>query len=323
MKPCNFRPNALAALFFALTSLAQAQSYPSKPLHLIVPYPPGGGTDIVARAVAQKLFENTGQPMVIENKPGASELIGTDALAKSAPDGYTMGLVTNTFSINESLQHKLPYNGMNDFSPVTMLVATPFAIAVNPSVPAQTLQELVALARSKPGSLNYASLGPGSIHQLSMEWFKHLARVDIVAIPYKGLAAALTAGIAGEVQVVITGLTAGMTHIKSGKLRALAVTTAKRTPAAPDIPAVAETGFPDYDVMTWYGILLPAATPPDIVAKLGTELTKALNAPEVKERFKTIGVDTAPMSPTAFADFLRSDIQLWARIVKLTGAKPE
>lgn len=323
MKPCNFRPYALAAIFFALTSLAQAQSYPSKPLRLIVPYPPGGGTDIVARAVAQKLFENTGQPMVIENKPGASELIGTDALAKSAPDGYTMGLVTNTFSINESLQHKLPYKGMNDFIPVTMLVATPFAIVVNPSVPAQTLQELVALARSKPGSLNYASLGPGSIHQMSMEWFKHLARVDIVAIPYKGLAAALTAGIAGEVQVVITGLTAGLTHIKSGKLRALAVTTAKRTPAAPDIPAVAEVGFPDYGVMTWYGILLPAGTPPDIVAKLGTELTKALNAPEVKDRFKTIGVDTAPMSPTAFADFLRSDIQLWARIVKLTGAKPE
>lgn len=323
MKPCNFRPNALVALFFALTSLAQAQSYPSKPLHLIVPYPPGGGTDIVARAVAQKLFENTGQPMVIENKPGASELIGTDALAKSAPDGYTMGLVTNTFSINESLQHKLPYKGVSDFIPVTMLIATPFAIAVNPSVPARTLQELVALARSKPGSLNYASLGPGSIHQMSMEWFKHLARVDIVAIPYKGLAAALTAGIAGEVQVVITGLTAGLTHIKSGKLRALAVTTAKRTPAAPDIPTVAEVGFPDYDVMTWYGVLLPAGAPPDIVAKLGTELTKALNAPEVKERFKTIGVDTAPMSPTAFADFLRSDIQLWARIVKLTGAKPE
>ena len=323
MKRCNFRLFALAALFIALTSLAQAQSYPSKPLRLIVPYPPGGGTDIVARAVAQKLFETTVQPVVIENKPGASELIGTDATAKSAPDGYTLGLVTNTFSINESLQHKLPYKGISDFVPVTMLVATPFAIAVNPSVPAQTLQELLALARSKPGSLNYASLGPGSIHQLSMEWFKHLAKVDIVAVPYKGLAAALTAGIAGEVQVVITGLTAGMTHIKSGKLRALAVTTAKRTPAAPDIPAVAEIGFPDYDVMTWYGILLPAGTPPDIVSKLGTELTKALNAQEVKERFKTIGVDIAPTSPTAFADFLRSDIQLWARIVKLTGAKPE
>ena len=323
MKPRNFRLYVRAVLFFTLASLAHAQSYPSKPLRLIVPYPPGGGTDIVARAVAQKVFENSSQPVVIENKPGASELIGTDALAKSAPDGYTMGLVTNTFSINETLQRKLPYKGIHDFIPVTMLVATPFAIVVHPSVPAQTLQELVALARSKPASLNYASLGPGSIHQMSMEWFKHLAKVDIVAIPYKGLAPALTAGIAGEVQVVITGLTAGMTHIKSGKLRALAVTTAKRTAAAPDIPTVAEVGFPDYDVMTWYGILLPAGTSPDIVAKLGTELTKALNAPEVKERFKTIGVETAPMSPTAFAEFMRSDIQSWARIVKLTGARPD
>ncbi|MCX7152018.1 MAG: tripartite tricarboxylate transporter substrate binding protein [Proteobacteria bacterium] len=311
----------LAAALFAGAALAQG--YPAKPVRIIVPYPPGGGTDVVARAIAQKFQESTGQAMVVDNRPGASELIGTEAAAKAAPDGYTMLLTTNAYSINASLLPKLPYDSANGFIPVTLLATAPFAFVVNPQVPVKTMQELAALARAQPGRLNYASLGSGSPHQMAMEYFKKLAGIDIVGIPYKGLAPALTAGIAGEVQVVVTGLTAGLAQVRAGKLRALAVTTSKPSTAAPELPTVADSGFPGYDLYAWYGVLLPAGTPTDIVAKLNAELVKALNAPDIKERFKGVGVDTAPMTPAAFADFMREDLQLWTRIVKLVDAKPE
>ena len=313
----------LLAAACAAPIVALAQAYPAKPVRLLVPYPPGGGTDIVARVVAQKFLENTGQTMIVENKPGGSEMIATEALARAAADGYTMGLVSNAFSINASLATKLPFDPVRDFIPVTPLVTVPFIFVVHPGVPAKTLPELVALARAKPGVLNYASLGPGTIHHFAMEWFKRLAGIDIVAVPYKGLAAALAAGMAGEVQVVVTGMTAGLAPVNSGKLRALAVAGAKRTEVAPELATVAELGFPGYDAGSWYGVLLPAGTPADIVARLNAELTRILISADVKERFRAVGVDTTPMSPAAFAEFVRTDIQLWARIVKLVDARQQ
>lgn len=314
---------AAFAAALAIATNALAQSYPAKPIRFIVPYPPGGGTDIAARAIAQKMQENIGQPIVIDNKPGASEIIGTEALAKAPADGYTMALATNAFSINVALFPKLPYDSTRDFIPLTMLVSVPFLLVVHPSVPASSVTELVALAKAQPGKLNYASLGPGSPHGLAMEWFKHLAGVNIVAVAYKGVAPAMTAVAAGEVQLMFTGFTAGMAQVKAGRLKAIAVSPAKGVAAAPDLSPVAAAGYPDFDITTWYGAFLPAGTPPDVAGRLHAEITKALNAPDVKERFSAIGVEPAPMSREAFGALIQGETRMWDRIIKATGAKPE
>ncbi len=300
-----------------------AQTYPSRPIRFFVPYPPGGGTDIVARVLAQKLQESMGQTVIVENKPGGNEIISTDTLAKSAPDGHTLALVSNAFPINVSLRPKLPFDPARDFIPLTMLVTVPFVMVVHTSVAANSVPELVKLAKSKPGQLNYAHLGSGSPHQLAMEWFKQLAGVDIVGVPYKGVAAGNAAVTAGEVQLAFTGLTAGMAQVKGGRLKALAVSPAKRVSAAPELPTVAEAGYPEFDMTTWYGSVIPAGTPPEIVARLHAELVKALNAPDVRQRFAGIGVDTAPMTPEAFASVIRAETQTWAKIIKAAGVKAD
>jgi tripartite-type tricarboxylate transporter receptor subunit TctC len=314
----------VAALAIALTShVALAQAFPSKALRMLVPYPPGGGTDIVARAIGVKLQESLGQPLVIENRPGASEIIATDALAKSALDDYTLGLVTNAFSINAGLNPKLPFDAANDFTPVGYLVSVPFMLVVHPSVPASSVSELVALAKAQPGKLNYASLGAGTPHGLAMEWFKKLAGVQIADVPYKGVAPAMTAVAAGEVQMMFTGLTAGAAQVKAGRLKALAVTPRQRVSAAPELPTIAEAGYTEFDVTTWYGVLAPAKTAPDIVAKLNAELGKALAAEDIRTRFTSVGVEPVAMSAAAFGEVIRRDMQLWAAVIRATGAKAE
>jgi tripartite-type tricarboxylate transporter receptor subunit TctC len=312
---------ALAGLVAA--SAAFAAEYPSRPIRLVVPYPPGGGTDTVARPLAQKITESVGQPIVIDNRGGASEIIGTEAVARSAPDGYTLLMTTNAFAINVALQRKLPYDPARDFAPVARLITTPFMLVAHPGLQAASVRELIALAKAQPGKLNYASLGSGTPHHLAMEWFKVLAGVDIVAVPYKGVAPGLAAVTAGEVQLMLTGLTAGLAQVKGGRLRALAVTTAARSSAAPEIPTVAESGFAGYDALAWYGVLAPAATPPEVIARLNAEIGKALAAPDLRQRLANIGVDPAPGTPGELQRLIRDETQLWTKVIKAAGVKAD
>ncbi len=302
---------------------AAAQSFPSKPIRLIVPYPPGGGTDTAARPIAQKMTESLGQAVIVDNRPGASEIIGTEAVARAAPDGYTLLLTTNAFAINPSLQPKLPYDSTRDFAPVSPLVTTPFMLVSSPRLQANSMAELVKLAKAQPGKLNFASLGSGTPHHLAMEWLKLLAGVDIVAVPYKGVGPGLAAVMTGEVELMFTGLTAGLVQVNAGKVRALAVTTAKRAPAAPEIPTIAEAGYPEYEALAWYGILAPAGTPAPVISRLNAEFAKALNAPDIRERFAKIGVDPAPGSPSDLLEMIRKETQLWSKVIKAMGVKPE
>jgi tripartite-type tricarboxylate transporter receptor subunit TctC len=301
---------------------AAAQTFPSKPIRLIVPYPPGGGTDTAARPIAQKMTESIGQAVIVDNRPGASEIIGTEAVARAAPDGYTLLLTTNAFAINPSLPPKLPYDSAREFAPVSPLVTTPFMLVSSPRLQANSMAELVKLAKAQPGKLNFASLGTGTPHHLAMEWLKLLAGVDIVAVPYKGVGPGLAAVMAGEVELMFTGLTAGLVQVNAGKVRALAVTTAKRTPAAPQVPTIAEAGYPEYEALAWYGILAPAGTPAPVISRLNAEFAKALNAPDIRERFAKIGVDPAPGSPSELLEMIRKETELWAKIIRATGVKP-
>ena len=310
-------------LLLLVAGTAIAADYPSRPIRLVVPYPPGGGTDTVARPLGQKLTESLGQPIVIDNRGGATEVIGTEAVARAAPDGYTLLMTTNAFAINMAFQRKLPYDPLKDFAPVSRLITTPFLLVAHPALKATSIRELIALAKAQPGKLNYASLGTGSPHHLAMEWFKVLAGVDIVAVPYKGVGPGLTAVNAGEVQLMLTGFTAGLAQIKGGKLRALAVTTAQRSSAAPQIPTIAEAGFAGYDALAWYGILAPAATPPDVIARLNAEIAKALAAPDLRQRMANIGVDPAPGTPDELQRLIRDETELWTKVIKAAGIKAD
>jgi tripartite-type tricarboxylate transporter receptor subunit TctC len=313
---------ALVALLGACLPAA-AQPFPSRPIRLVVPYPPGGGTDTVARPLAQKISESVGQPVVIDNRGGASEIIGTEIVAHAPADGYTLALVTNAFAINVAYQRKLPYDPVRDFTPVSLLITTPLMVVAHPSLPATSLRELITLAKAQPGKLNYASLGNGTVHHLSMEWLKMLAGIDIVPVPYKGLAPALSAVTAGEVQLMFSGLGVGLGLVKAGKLRGLAVSTPERSAAAPEVPAVAESGFADYDAVAWYGVLAPARTPSETVAILNSEIGKALRAPDLRQRFANIGVDAAPSTPEALQQLIRKETALWAKVIQAAGLKPD
>ena len=322
------RRSVLSALLAAvaccgtLQVMAQA-AYPSKPIRFIVPYPAGGGTDIVARLVAQKMTQSMGQPVVVENKPGASTLIGTEMLAKAPPDGYTLGLITDSHAINPSFFAKLPYDSVKDFSPVSQLVFVPLVMVAHPSLNVKTLPELIAAAKARPGKINYASIGNGTPHNLSMEWVKSLAGIDMAHVPYKGVAPALTDLVAGQVDLMFTGSSSALPYVKSGKLVALAVSSAKRLDSFPDTPSVAEAALPEFDFMTWYGTAVPAGTPKEITQRLSREIAQALAQPDVKERLATLGVVGAPTSPDEFAAFMRKETASLARLVKLTGVKAE
>ena len=322
------RHGLLGVLFTALASMCMPQAlaqvgYPNKPIRFIVPYPAGGGTDIVARLLAQKMTLSMGQPVLVENKPGASTLIGTEMLAKAAPDGYTLGLITDSHAINPSFFAKLPYDSVKDFSPVSQLVFVPLVMVAHPSLNVKTLPELIAAAKAKPGKINYASIGTGTPHNLSMEWVKSLAGIDMTHVPYKGVAPALTDLVAGQVDVMFTGSSSALPYVKSGRMNALAVSSAKRLDAFPDTPSVAEAALPEFDFMTWYGSAVPAGTPKEITQRLSREIGLALSQPDVKERLASLGVVGAPSSPDDFAAFMRKEAAALARLVKITGVKAE
>ena len=317
-----------AALIFgfvsALLGAAQAQSYPAKPIRLIAPFPPGGSTDLLARLIGQKLTEAWGQQVVVENRGGAGGTIGVELAARAAPDGYTivMGHI-GTFGANPTLYPKLPYDAIKDFAPITLLAMVPNAMVVHPAFPARTVKEFLAIARAKPGAVLYGSGGNGSAAHLAMVYFEWLAKVKLTHIPYKGTGPAIYDLIAGQTSTMITGMAALMPHIKSEKLRAIAVGTAKRLAVLPDVPTIAEAGVAGYEATQWSGILAPAATPHDIVMKLNAEMVKALRMADVRERLAGDGVLPVGNTPEEFGAHIRAEIARWAPVVRASGARPE
>lgn len=317
-------------LLLALASMlgcanAIAQSYPSRPIRFVVPYPPGGSVDIAARAVGQKLSEAWGQPVVVDNRAGAGGNIGADLVAKSPADGYTllMGAVA-THAINPTLYGKIPYDPVKDFAPVALVVQVPNILVVNPAVPANTVKELIELARAKPGTLNFGSGSTGSTGHLAGELFNTMAGVKMVHIPYKGAAPAMADLLSGQVQLMFDNLANALPTIKAGRLRALAVTTLARSPFMPDLPTIAESGLTGFDLTTWFGVMVPAGTPPDIVAKLNAEIVRALNTKDMRERLEKMGAEPPTNNtPEHFAAFMRVEAAKYAKVVRESGAKVE
>jgi len=306
-------------LFVAAT--AQAQTWPVKAVRLVVPFAAGGSTDIIGRTLGQKLNEMWGQPVVVDNRPGGSTVIGTDVVAKSPPDGYTLLVTPAPFTIVPSLIAKLPYDPAKDFEPITLINTTPLVIVVNPSVPAKSIKELIALAKSRPGALNYGSSGSGGSNHLAGELFNAMTGVKMIHIPYKGNAPALTDLIGGHVDVVFNGLTSAMPFIKSGKLRALAVTSLARTGSLPDMPTLDELGLKGFQAVAWNGLTAPARTPKDIIAKINSDALKVVRSAELVERLKAEGSDPVGNSPAEYSAFLRNEIAKWAKVIKSAGVK--
>ena len=314
---------ALAALMLVFGATALAQEYPAKPIRVVVPFPPGGGSDLMARTVMQKLGESLGATMIIDNRGGAGGSIGSDIVAKSPADGYTLLIISGAHAINPSLYPKLPYDSVRDFAPVTMFTSGPGLLVVHPSVPAKTVKEFIALAKSRPGQLNYASAGIGTPPHLAGELFKTMAGVDIVHVPYKGNGPAYTDLIGGHVSVMFPTIPTAIPHVRAGKLRALAVTTRSRTPIAPELPPISESGVPGYDVSSWYGLLAPAGTPAAVVSRLQREIAKVLRSPDVGEKLTAQGLDLVGSTPDAFAAVIKSEIMKWAKVVKASGARAD
>lgn len=311
---------AAAALLAAAPVPSIAQQYPSKPVRLVVPFPPGGSTDILGRALAQKLSESWGQPFIVDNRPGAGGTIGADQAAKAPADGYTLLMAhIGTLAVAPALYPKLPYDPVRDFAPVSMVAIVPNVLVVNPSVPAQSVAELVAYARANPGRLNYSSGGNGSAAHLAMEYFKLRTGTDIVHIPYKGTAPAVTDLIAGQVSLTMTGAPVVMPQVQAGKLRALGVSSPRRLEAFPQVPPIAESGVPGFDATQWYGVVAPAGTPREVVAKLNAEINRVMQSDELRRRLLAEGAIAAPDTPEAFAAFIRDELKRWGAVVKATG----
>jgi len=313
---------ALAAL--AISASAQAQVYPAKPIRMIVAYPPGGGTDIVGRMVAQKLGETLGQGVLVENRGGASGNIGTELAARAAPDGYTilMGNVAPN-AINVSLFKNLPFDPVADFVPVSLVASTPNILVVHPSIPARTVKEVIALAKAKPGTLNFASAGVGSSSHLAGELFRILAGADIVHVPYKGAGPAIVDVLSGQVQLYFATMPAAMPHVKSGKLAPVAVTSSRRSQALPDLPTTAEAGVPGYEASTWYGVLAPAHTPAAVIARLHENIVKILAVSETRARLADQGFEPVGNSPEEFGAYIKSEIAKWGKVIGDAGIRPE
>jgi tripartite-type tricarboxylate transporter receptor subunit TctC len=300
-----------------------AQDYPSRPVRLVVPFSPGGSTDTLARIVGQKLTERSGQPVIIENRAGAGGHIGADQVAKSAPDGYTLLLGGVPHAISASLYSKLPYDLARDLTAIAEVASFPSAIVLHPSLPANSVKELIALARARPGQLSFGSAGIGSPNHLALELFQAMAGVSMVHVPYKGSGQLVGDLLAGQVQLASMGLPVAMPHVQSGKLRAIAVTGAARSPLLPDVPTVSEAALPGFEVTSWYGVFGPAGLPGDIVVKLNSEIGSAVTAPDVKERLAALGAEPSVKAPDQFARYVRQEITKWAKVVKDSGAKAE
>jgi tripartite-type tricarboxylate transporter receptor subunit TctC len=315
---------ALLALMWLQAGAVHAADWPTKPVHLIVPFTPGGSTDILARSIAQNLQDALGQPFIVENKSGAGGSIGATEVARAAPDGYTllMGHI-GTLAVNPSLYPKLGYDPVTSFAPVALIARVPNVLVVNPGVPVRDVQQLIALAKSKPGKLRYASGGNGSAAHIAMEYFKQRTQTDIEHIPYRGTAPAVTDVMGGQVEMIMTGAPAVQQQIKAGKLRALAVSS--RTPLAsmPELPTIAASGVPEFEAIQWYGIVAPAQTPAAVIALLNTEINRALLSPALKERLEAEGAEAAPGPPAAFGALIVSEIARWKPVIEKSNMKLE
>jgi len=313
-----------ALLMLAAAPLAGAQGYPVKPVRLIVPFAAGGGTDLVARALAARLAEAFGQPVVVDNRAGAGGVIGADLVAKAAPDGYTLLMGTpGSLTINPSLSARVPYDTLRDFAPISLVTISPFVLVVHPGLGVASVKELLALARAKPGGLNFGSAGNGSVSHLATEQLKMLARVDMVHVPYKGSAPAVTDLVGGQLQLLVENLPTVLPQVRAGRLRALAVGTSARSALAPELPTMQEAGVAGYEASTTFGVLAPARTSPALVTRLGTDIARIVQSPEMRERLATQGVEAVGSTPQAYAQHIRSELEKYARLVRAAGLRVE
>lgn len=305
---------------FALSGSAQA-AYPDKPVHIVVGFPAGGTTDVIARIMAKELTQELGQSFVVENKPGAGSNIATEYVARADPDGYTLLFVAVTSAINQTLYKNISFDLIQDFTPVALGAKVPNILVVNPEVPVKSVKELVDYAKANPGKLAFASSGSGTSIHMAGELFKLRAGLDVLHVPYKGSAPAVTDLIGGQVQFMFDNMPSSWPHVKGGKLRALAVTTAKRSPSAPDLPTMQESGFDTFDVSSWFGLIAPASTPPEVIDKLNAVIVKAQDKPEVQQAFENLGAVGDKTTPAEFGAFIKSEVESWAPVVKASGAK--
>ena len=321
MQSTSSRILVLIALALA-SAAANAQPYPAKPIRIVVGFVPGGGSDFIARLISAKLTESLGRPVIVENRPGAGAAIATEWVAKSPADGYTLLLGSaGPFGIIPALNPKTPYDALRDFDPLTLVVIMPFVMTVHPSLPVRNVKELIALAKAKPGQLNFGSPGHGSTNHLANEMLKVMSKIDITHVPYKGVSAAMTDVIAGQIQILSGDLTTLLPPAKAGRLRAIAVTSAKRSSIAPEIPTIAESGVPGYDTSGWFGMVAPAGTPRAVIERLNTEIIKGITTPESRERLSTLGGEVVANTPAEFAAYIRADHTKWAKLVATTGLK--
>ena len=324
MKAWMKRIIALVLALIALPALAQSDAaFPARPIRLVVPFAAGGGNDLLARVISQRLQTAWGQAVLVDNKPGAGGNIGADFVAKSAPDGHTLLLATNTLAINPAIFATIPFDVRQDFAPVALAAATPFVLLVNNELPVKSVRELIAHARAKPGKLSYASVGIGTPHHLGMELFKSLTGTDIVHVPYKGSVTSLTDLSSGQVQVMLASINAAMPFMQGGKVRAIAIAEPRRIESARDLPTVIESGVPGYEITAWYAVLAPARTPPEIVRKLGDEIFKVMGESDTRERLRPAGFEIVRGNAAELRALISSDIDKWAGVVKSAGIKPE
>lgn len=314
---------ALSALSIVFAASASAQNYPSRPIRIVVPYLAGGGVDTAARIVGQKLAEVFGQSVIVDNKPGANTNIGSDFVAKSAADGYTLLLANSSQVANVSIYSRMPYDLRKDLGPVTLIGTTPVLLVVHPSLPVKSAKDLIALAKSKPGQLTYASAGFGSPTHIAPELFKWMAGIDMLHIPYKGGSQVVTDLVGGQITLYFSAMSTGLPLVKTGRLRALGVTSPKRFPAVPDIPAIAESGLPGYELVGWFALLLPRATPEAIVATLNAAAVRVLGAPEMKERLLDHGIEVVGSSPQDLDQFIRKELVKYEKLVRAANIRPE
>jgi tripartite-type tricarboxylate transporter receptor subunit TctC len=317
------KPACIALALALATGGAHAQNFPAKPVRVIVPFSPGGPADFQVRLLAPTLSQAWGQQVVVENRGGANGIIAFELGAKADPDGYTLILITAGFAINATLYPKLPYDSRRDFAGITQLASGPGIVVVHPSLPARSVKELVALAKSRPGQIAYMSAGVGAPSHLAVELLKTMTGINMIHVPYKGVAPGMIDLIAGQVQASIPTILAGMTHAKAGRLRALATTGANRAPAAPDLPTMPEAGFPGYEAANWLGFVAPAKTPAAIIAKVNQDVMRALSVPDVREKMLAQGMEPVARTPEAFSKYVQSEIAKWAGVVKTSGAKAE
>ncbi len=316
--------SALLSVPFIYAGCVGAQDYPSKPIRLIIPWPTGGGTDITFRVWAPKLAENLGQQIVIDNRPGAGSTIGLDLVAKSRPDGYTLGASNIAFGANPFLLSKMPFDTEKDLMPVSLTALVPMVLCVHPSVPARSVKELIALAKARPGALNYGSAGNASASHLVTELFSDVTGAKMVHVPYKGGGPQNVAGVGGEIAVLFVTIPAGIGHIRNGRLMALGISTLKRDPTLPDVPTIAEAiGMPDFEVSEWHGVVVPAGTPKAVIGRLHQEIVKVLTIPEVKERVASVGSTLVGSTPEEMATYLKREFSRWSRVIKAVGIRVE